>query len=168
MKKFYHIKSRFFLIIVLSALFFEISGFIIVGNEIGILATLSLILLTMMSGIILLRMKGIGLIKNIQSKLLQGQALEHYIANDALIILGAVLLTLPGFISDICGILLLIKPIRVFIWNLFLSLINKTNSNAQNKSEKIIELNPEDYQSCKTEKSPWHKNNDNNQNTKNN
>ncbi|WP_438721877.1 FxsA family protein [Bartonella rochalimae] len=168
MKKFYHIKSRFFLIIVLSALFFEISGFIIVGNEIGILATLNLILLTMMSGIILLRMKGIGLIKNIQSKLLQGQALEHYIANDALIILGAVLLTLPGFISDICGILLLIKPIRVFIWNLFLSLINKTNSNAQNKSEKIIELNPEDYQSYKTEKSPWHKNNDNNQNTKNN
>ncbi|MDD9328874.1 MAG: FxsA family protein, partial [Bartonella sp.] len=143
-----------------------IAGFIIVGKEIGILATLSLIFLTMMSGIALLRMKGIGLIKNIQSKLLQGQTLEHYIANDALIILGAVLLTVPGFISDICGILLLIKPIRIFIWNLFLSLINKKNSNGQNESEKIIELNAEDYQSYKTKKSPWYKNNDNHQNTK--
>ncbi|CBI75796.1 FxsA cytoplasmic membrane protein [Bartonella clarridgeiae 73] len=161
MTKFYHIKSRFFLIIVLSALFFEIAGFIIVGKEIGILATLSLILLTMISGIVLLRIKGISLIKNIQNKLIQRHILEYYIANDALTVLGAVLLILPGFISDICGILLLIKPVRTFSWNLFLSLINKTNSNTQNESEKIIELNAEDYQSYNTEKSPWYKNNDN-------
>ncbi|AQX28690.1 MULTISPECIES: FxsA family protein [unclassified Bartonella] len=161
MTKFYHIKSRFFLTIVLSALLFEIAGFIIVGKEIGVLGTLSLILLTMISGIVLLRIKGISLIKNIQNKLIQRHILEYYIANDVLTVFGAVLLILPGFISDICGILFLIKPIHTFIWNLFLFFINKTNSNTKNKSEKIIELNAEDYQSYNTEKSPWYKNNDN-------
>ncbi|WP_407965576.1 FxsA family protein [Bartonella sp. C271] len=165
MTKFYHTRSQFFLIIILSALFFEIAGFIVVGKEIGILATLSLIFLTMISGIILLRIKGISLIKNIQSKLIQGHTLESHIANDALILLGAILLILPGFISDISGILLLIKPIRTFIWNFSLSLINKTNTDVtinfetQNESEKIIELNAEDYQSYNATKSPWKKNN---------
>uniref|UniRef100_E6YXN4 FxsA cytoplasmic membrane protein n=1 Tax=Bartonella schoenbuchensis (strain DSM 13525 / NCTC 13165 / R1) TaxID=687861 RepID=E6YXN4_BARSR len=122
MTKFYHIKPRFFVVIVLSVLFIEIASFIVVGNEIGILATLSLILLTMIIGSILLRIQGISLLKNIQRELIQGTMSEYYIADDVLIIIGAILLIFPGFVSDILGISLLIKPIRTFIRFLFLSL----------------------------------------------
>ncbi|AQX20652.1 FxsA family protein [Bartonella sp. WD16.2] len=164
MTKFYHIKPRFFVVIVLSILFVEIAGFIVVGNEIGILATLSLILLTMIIGSILLRIQGISLFKNIQRELIQGTMSEYYIADDVLIIIGAILLIFPGFVSDILGISLLIKPIRTFVRFFFLSLKNKinakTSTNTQNESEKIIELNAEDYQSYNIKESPWRINDD--------
>ncbi|WP_317992620.1 FxsA family protein [Bartonella gliris] len=167
MIKSYPINPRFFIIIALSAVLIEIAGFIFVGKEIGILATLSLIILTTIAGSILLRIQGFSLLKNIQRELIQGHTLENDIINDAFIILGAILLILPGFVSDILGILLLIKPARPVIWHLFSSLSNKMNThtknniNTQNESEKIIDLNAEDYQVHNTTESPWRKNDDN-------
>ncbi|AGF73999.1 FxsA cytoplasmic membrane protein [Bartonella australis AUST/NH1] len=163
MTKFYHIKPRFFIIITLGILFTEIAGFILVGREIGILATLSLTLLTMISGIIVLRIRGYSLLQNIQSGFAQGSAPEYYVAENTLIIIGAILLVLPGFVSDILGIFLLIKPMRIFLLLLFKNRTNtrsRTNSNAQEGAEKIIELNAEDYQRYNTEESPWRKNDD--------
>ncbi|GAA5104765.1 FxsA family protein [Bartonella jaculi] len=164
MIKSYPINPRFFIIIVLGAFLVEIAGFIFVGKEIGILATLSLIILTTLAGSILLRIQGINLLKNIQSELIQGRTLENNIINDALIILGAILLILPGFVSDILGILLLIKPIRSAARHCFSSLSNKMNThntNAKNESETIIDLKAEDYQVYNTTESPWRKNDDN-------
>ncbi|WP_208440781.1 FxsA family protein [Bartonella raoultii] len=167
MIKSYLINSRFFIIIFLSALLIEIAGFIFVGKEIGILATLSLVVLTTIAGSILLRIQGVSLLKNIQRELLQGRRLENNIINDAFIIVSAILLILPGFVSDILGILLLIKPIRSLIWH-FLSLFSnkinahtKNKSNSQRDSEKIIDLNAEDYKVYDNTESPWRKNGDN-------
>lgn len=160
MIKSYSINPRFFIIILLSVLLIEIAGFIFVGEEIGILATLSLIVLTTLFGVILLRIQGLSLLKNIQHELIQEQALE----NNAFIILSAILLILPGFVSDLLGILLLIKPIRSIVWHFFLSLRNKINAHDQNKttpgndSEKTIDLKAEDYKIHNTTESPGRKN----------
>nr|WP_210302683.1 FxsA family protein [Bartonella callosciuri] len=151
----------------LSALLIEIAGFIFVGKEIGILATLSLIILTTITGIILLRIQWFSLFKNMQRELIQGQILENNILPDAFIILAAILLILPGFVSDILGILLLIKPIRSIVWHFFSSFRNKINihtkdkTNAQNDSEKIIDLKAEDYEIYNFRESSWRKNDDN-------
>lgn len=166
MIKSYPINPRFFIIIFLSALLIEIAGFIFVGKEIGILATLSLVVLTTLVGGILLRIQGISLLKNIQHEIIQGRRLENNIINDTFVIVGAILLILPGFVSDILGILLLIKPIRSFIWHFFSSLRNKINTrtknktNPQNASEKTIDLKAEDYEVHNTTESPWRKNDD--------
>ncbi|WP_208435578.1 FxsA family protein [Bartonella phoceensis] len=167
MIKSYPIKPRFFIIILLSAFLIEIAGFIFVGKEIGILATLSLIVLTTIIGSILLRIQGISLLKNIQNELIQGHPLENNILDNAFVILSAILLILPGFVSDILGILLLIRPIRSLVWYFFSSLRNKINMhtknkpNAQNNFEKIIDLKVEDYKVHNTTESPWHKSDDN-------
>ncbi|EJF79333.1 phage T7 F exclusion suppressor FxsA [Candidatus Bartonella washoeensis] len=164
MIKSYLINPRLFIIFILGALLVEIAGFIFVGKEIGILATLSLIILTTIAGSILLRIQGLSLLKNIQREVIQEHKLENNIINDAFIIIGAILLILPGFVSDILGILFLIKPIRPFVWYLFSSFRNKmnthpkNNTNAQNESEKIIDLKAEDYQVSNTTESPWRKN----------
>ncbi|GAA4658880.1 FxsA family protein [Bartonella pachyuromydis] len=159
MIKSYPINLRFFIIIFLIALLIEIAGFIFVGKEIGIPATLSLVVLTTIAGSILLRIQGVSLLKNIQHELIQGHRLENNIINDAFVIVGAILLILPGFVSDILGILILIKPIRSLIWHFLSSFKNKTNT--QNDSEKIIDLNAEDYKVHYTTESPWRKNDDN-------
>ncbi|EJF89474.1 hypothetical protein ME1_00244 [Bartonella vinsonii subsp. arupensis OK-94-513] len=167
MIKFYSINPRFFILLLLSGFLIEIAGFIFVGKEIGILATLSLIILTTIVGITLLRIQGLNFFKNIQREFIQGRTLKNHIMDDAFITLGAILLILPGFVSDILGILLLIKPARSTIWYFFSLLSNKMNihtenkTNPQNKSEKIIDLNAEDYQIHNTTESPWHKNDDN-------
>ncbi|ATP11749.1 membrane protein FxsA [Bartonella henselae] len=167
MIKSYPINPRFFIIFTLGIFLVEIAGFIFVGKEIGILATLSLIILTTIAGSILLRIQGGSLLKNLQRELLQGQTLEHYIINDGCIIIGAILLILPGFVSDILGILLLIKPVRGIAWYLLSSLRNKMNKHnknstkTQNESEEIIDLKAEDYQIRNTTESSWRKNDNN-------
>ncbi|UNE54331.1 FxsA family protein [Bartonella machadoae] len=166
MIKFYSISPRFFIILLLSALLIEIAGFIFVGEEIGILATLSLVVLTTLFGIILLRIQGFSLLKNIQREFIQGRSFKNYMIDDVFIIVGAILLILPGFVSDLLGILLLIKPVRSVIWRFFSSFGNKMNphtqgnTNTQNESEKIIDLNGEDYQVHNATESPWRKNDD--------
>ncbi|VEJ44703.1 FxsA family protein [Bartonella vinsonii] len=167
MIKFYSINPRLFILLLLSGCLIEIAGFIFVGKEIGILATLSLVILTTIVGITLLRIQGLNLFKNIQREFIQGRTLKNHIMDDAFITLGAILLILPGFVSDVLGILLLIKPVRSTIWYFFSLLSNKMNihtkkkTNPQNKSEKIIDLKVEDYQIHSTTESPWHKNDDN-------
>ncbi|WP_208437223.1 FxsA family protein [Bartonella taylorii] len=167
MIKSYPINPRFFIIILLSILLIEIAGFIFVGKEIGILATLSLIVLTTISGTILLRIQGVSILKNMQREIIQRHTVENNIINDAFIILSAILLILPGFVSDILGILLLIGPIRSIVWLFFSSFKNKINTHTKNKtndqhdSEKIIDLKAEDYKIHNTTESPWRKNNDN-------
>ncbi|WP_019223172.1 FxsA family protein [Bartonella rattaustraliani] len=162
MIKSYSINPRFFIIILLSVLLIEIAGFIFVGEEIGILATLCLIVLTTLIGIILLRIQGLSLLKNIQRELIQGQALENNVINDAFVILSAILLILPGFVSDFLGLFLLIKPIRSLAWHFFLSLKNKKNAHnkttSQHGSEKTIDLKAEDYKIHNTTESPRRKN----------
>ncbi|QEE08416.1 FxsA family protein [Bartonella kosoyi] len=162
MIKLYSINPRFFVVIFLCILLIEIAGFIFVGQEIGILATLSLIIITTIVGVVLLRIQGFSLLKNIQSEVIQGRTLEKNIVNDTCIMLSAILLILPGFVSDLLGILLLIKPIRSAAWRFFSSLKNKMNPNTRRKndSEKIIDLNAEDYKVHDTTESPWRKNDD--------
>ncbi|WP_273753874.1 MULTISPECIES: FxsA family protein [unclassified Bartonella] len=163
MIKLYSINPRFFIVIFLCILLIEIAGFIFVGQAIGILATLSLVVLTTIIGVILLRIQGLSLLKNIQSELIQGRTLENNIIHDACIMFSAILLILPGFVTDLLGILLLIKPIRSFAWHFFSSLKNTLNSNMKrkNNSEKIIDLNAADYKIHDTTESPWRKNDDN-------
>ncbi|MCZ2157719.1 FxsA family protein [Bartonella sp. 220] len=167
MIQFYSINPRFFILLLISAFLIEIAGFIFVGKEIGILATLSLVILTTIIGITLLRIQGFNLFKNIQREFTQGHILKNHIMDDAFITLGAILLILPGFVSDLLGILLLMKPVRSGIWYFFSLLSNKMNphtqnkSNMQNKSEKIIDLNAEDYQVHNPTESPWRKNDNN-------
>lgn len=163
MIKLYSINPRFSVVIFLCFLLIEIAGFIFVGQEIGILATLSLVILTTIVGVVLLRIQGVSILKNIQSELIQERILEKNIINDTCIMLSAILLILPGFVSDLLGILLLIKPIRSVAWHFFSSLKNKMNPNTKRKndSEKIIDLNTEDYKIHDTTESPWRKNDDN-------
>ncbi|WP_455478821.1 FxsA family protein [Bartonella sp. B10] len=163
MIKSYPINLRFFVIIALGVLLVEIAGFIFVGEEIGILATLSLVVLTAIIGIILLRIKGLNLLSNIQNNFLQGYPIENYVINDILIIIGAILLIFPGFVSDILGISLLIKPIHTIVWYFFSSFSNKNNTytrndaHTKNESTEIIELKTEDNKIYGFKESPWNK-----------
>jgi UPF0716 protein FxsA len=84
-----------------------------VGQAIGALATIALLLAGTALGMVLLRAQGRLAWRRFVGALSAGRLPAAEVVDGALIVLGASLLMLPGFISDALGLLLLIPPTRV-------------------------------------------------------
>jgi len=142
----------------------EIAAFVIVGREIGVLSTIGLILLTGMVGIILLRVQGFGVLRRAQAEIDAGRDPSREIANGAMILVAGILLLLPGFLTDILGILLFIPPIREMVWRFLKARINVVSSFGSAsarygapRGSRTIDLDPDEYSSGgpPNSDSPW-------------
>lgn len=94
----------------------EIAGFVVVGRQIGALATVGLVLASSIAGSLLLRHQGFGVMRRVQAELDAGHDPSRQLAHGAMIVLAALLLIIPGFITDIAALLLLLPPVRDFAW----------------------------------------------------
>jgi UPF0716 protein FxsA len=94
----------------------EIAVFILLVANIGLAWTLGLMLATTMAGFLVLRRAGqgrIALFRSVSDGGMRGiEAGIEANPNGFLVILGGILLVLPGFITDAIGALLLLVPIR--------------------------------------------------------
>lgn len=105
-------------ILILAWPLIEIAGFVVVGSHIGVLATIGLVLATTVLGAALLRVQGFGALARIQEASARGQSPARDLVHGAMIMLAGILLVLPGFVSDILGLLLFIPAIRELGWRL--------------------------------------------------
>ena len=103
-------------------MFAEIALFIFVGKAIGVFHTLLLIIATSVLGVTIAKKRGTKSIQEIQKSLQQAQAPTVPMIETFMIFIGGVLLTLPGFITDILGLLFisgvtrkLFKPLVFYI-----------------------------------------------------
>ena len=94
----------------------EIAAFVVVGREIGVLATIGLILLTAIGGALLLRVQGFGALRRVQADMDAGRDPGREIVSGVMILFAGMLLLLPGFLTDIVGLLLFLPPVRTFVW----------------------------------------------------
>lgn len=94
----------------------EIAVFIMVGGQIGIPATLGMILLTAIIGTLLLRRQGFQIIEQVRYKMDSGELPGKELANGAMILVAGVLLLTPGFVTDTIGFLLFVPGLRDTIW----------------------------------------------------
>ena len=78
----------------------------------GTLLTVLLVLGTGVLGVFLARSQGMHCWRELNRHLDQGETPTQPIANGILILAAAVLLIMPGLVTDFVGILLLIPPIR--------------------------------------------------------
>lgn len=85
----------------------EISVFVVVGSWIGVLGTLALVIGSAVVGVWVLRRRGIGQVRGLAS-----------LAHSGLIVVGAVLLLLPGFLTDIVGLALMVPVVRTGVMHL--------------------------------------------------
>lgn len=84
-----------------------------IGNRIGALVTIALVIATAVVGSQLVRRQGLSTVREIQRRQLQGEIpAAPMLEGLALLIAGALLIT-PGFISDTLGFLLLVPPLRL-------------------------------------------------------
>jgi len=93
----------------------ELYVIIQVGEAIGILPTLALLLADAILGSLLLRHQGRGAWRRFNEALSQGRFPGKEVVDGLLIVIGGTLLLAPGFITDIFGLILLIPPTRAIV-----------------------------------------------------
>lgn len=109
----------FITLFLLALPFLEIAGFVIVGQQIGVLLTLALVVASGILGAILVRVQGFGVMNRIRQELEAGGDPGREVAHGAMILLAGVLLLIPGFVTDIIGLLLFLPPVRDLAWSFF-------------------------------------------------
>lgn len=106
----------FVLIILFGLPLLEIATFVVVGSQIGVLWTIALVVLASIAGTILLRIQGFGVMTRIRRELDAGRNPGRDLAHGAMILLAGILLLIPGFLTDVVGLLLFIPPVRDLAW----------------------------------------------------
>ena len=90
----------------------EIYVIIQVGEAIGALPTIALLILDSFLGAALLRSQGRAVWRRFNEALAAGRVPAKEVFDGAMVLLGGAFLITPGFISDVVGLLLLIPPSR--------------------------------------------------------
>lgn len=138
-------------LLILLYLAIELASLIIVGGEIGVLATIALIFATAALGAVLLRVQGFGILTRIRSEVDAGRVPGREMAHGVMIMIAGVLLMIPGFISDLLGLLLFIPAFRDAGWALvsrrirFVSATMRGGSWRRREQRPTIDLDAEDY-----------------------
>ncbi len=126
----------------------EIYLFIKVGLYIGAFNTILLILLTAIIGIMYARYEGFNTLRSGMSQLIKNQMPVYEIISGAALAFAALLLILPGFATDMIGLLLIFPPTR----KLFFKKVSNNYSDKNNKKQDFINGEFEDIKDDDNEK----------------
>lgn len=101
----------------------ELYVIIQVGQEIGALATIALLVLMSLLGAFLLRREGTRTWQAMASTLQAGRMPAREVADGALVLFGGALLLTPGFATDLFGLLCILPPSRAALRRLLTGLV---------------------------------------------
>ena len=118
----------------------EIYLFIKIGSEIGALITVALILITALLGVWYARYEGFNTLKSGISQVIKNELPLYEIISGAALAVAAILLIIPGFATDLLGLIMIFPPTR----KLLFGKISKDYSKRKNSNDKIIEGESED------------------------
>nr|WP_217702251.1 FxsA family protein [Vibrio ostreicida] len=90
----------------------EIGLFISVGGYLGVWSTIGLVLLTAIVGASLVRSQGLQTLMSVQDRLQQGELPAQQIVEGVMLAAAGVLLLVPGFMTDVLGMLVLLPAPR--------------------------------------------------------
>ncbi|MBS3649761.1 membrane protein FxsA [Pseudaminobacter sp. 19-2017] len=142
----------------------EIAGFAFVGSAIGVLPTIGLVILSTILGSVLLRLQGFGALGRIQQEIAAGRNPGRELAHGTMILVAGILLIIPGFFTDIIGLLLFLPPVRDFAWTILRSRIGFAEfkvfrqgyeARGPGRGGPTIDLDAEDYSRARDPESPW-------------
>jgi len=112
--------ARLFLIFTAVSLL-EIFVLVKVGGFLGAWPTILLVIITAFIGSALVRSQGLELVKKLQERMASGEMPGQQLVEGMMLIVTGVLLVTPGFVTDLCGLLLLQPTIRANIAKLILA-----------------------------------------------
>ena len=116
----------------------EIYLMIKVGGMIGAFNTIFLILFTAITGVYFARLAGLNAIRSGFNQLIKNEIPIYEIISGAALAFAALLLIIPGFLTDFIGFLLIIPITRKFFIS---SISSKFKNKKVNSNDNIIEGN---------------------------
>ena len=123
----------------------EIYLFIKVGGMIGAFNTIFLIFFTAITGVYFARLAGLNAIRSGFNQLIKNEIPIYEIISGAALAFAALLLILPGFLTDLIGFLLIIPITRkFFISSISFKLKNKKINNSEDIIEGSVDENQQD------------------------
>jgi len=122
--------SILLLIILIPAI--EIYLFIKIGSQIGTLITILLIFTTAVVGIYYAKYEGLNTLKSGFAQLSRNEAPAYEMISGAAIAFAALLLIIPGFVTDIFGFLIILPISRKFVFKIFFKKIKTTKYRKNN------------------------------------
>ena len=128
------------LILILGIPILEIYLFIKIGSQIGAFNTISLILTTAVVGVAYARYEGFNTLKSGISQLTKNELPVYEIVSGAALTFAAILLIIPGFATDLFGVLLIFPYTR----KLFLKRFSNKYKNKNSEKKNFIEGQYED------------------------
>jgi UPF0716 protein FxsA len=146
-----HVRLFSIPILIIAYMTLEIACLIAVGGQIGVLGAIGLIFATALLGAVLLRVQGFGILNRIRSEMDAGRVPSREMAHGVMIMFAGVLLMIPGFVSDVLGLLLFIPAFRDLGWSLIrnririVSTTSARGSSWQRQSQPVIDLEADEY-----------------------
>jgi UPF0716 protein FxsA len=124
----------------------EIGLFAFLGQTIGVLPTLLGVLVTAVAGSLLIRWQGLKVLRDLQATMARGELPARQVGDAMLIGLGGLLLLLPGYFSDLIGLLLLMPFVRTMIYGLLARRIKVvTPGAAPSRDPRMVDLDQSDW-----------------------
>jgi UPF0716 family protein affecting phage T7 exclusion len=90
----------------------ELAVFVQVANWIGWPEAFGLLLLISIAGVFIVRHQGLGVYRKVRAEIRAGIVPTVQLVDGLLILIAGVLLILPGFVTSVIGLLLLLPPVR--------------------------------------------------------
>ena len=104
----------------------EFEAFIAIGNAVGGLATFLGIFVTAFIGLALMKRQGKWVVRQWQSSISEGKMNTSSLASGASLMLGVILMLLPGYVTYFIGLLCFVPVLRVLIGQYLLSRLGET------------------------------------------
>ncbi len=86
-----------------------------VGELIGALNTIAVLILMGIVGGWLMKREGVGVLRRVRTQLQRGQVPARELVDGFLILFGGALMLAPGFLTDLLGLSLLVPPLRAMV-----------------------------------------------------
>jgi UPF0716 protein FxsA len=126
----------------------EIAIFVAVAEWIGFWPALAGVLLMSLIGAAIMRRQGFSLLAEIRMTIGQGKMPARALADAMLVGTAGVLLVLPGYLTDVIGLLLLVPPLRHWCYALLARrLIRRPPGKPGTGGPRVVELDHDEFRS---------------------
>ncbi len=140
------------LLSMIAAPIIEVTVLIDVGGRIGLWPTVALVILTAFVGAALLRHQGLSVLNRAQASLQQNRFPADEVFDGICVLAAGAMLLIPGFVTDIIGLLLFLPPFRALLRRIigYRIVMSQAQTGDEEKKDVIIdgeyhEIRPETF-----------------------
>ena len=103
------------MLVLVAAFIAELASLVLVGSQVGFLATMGLLLVAVLLGFALVSGTRATMLRSAVMALRRGESPGAALLDGVLFPVAGILFIIPGFVSDAAGLVLLLPPVRAVI-----------------------------------------------------